>query len=564
MHPRQSTADRTLAVEPLEARHLLATIPVTTLLDIEDTMDGETSLREAITLANLTGAPDTIRFVESTWNGTINLQSELPTITKALSIEGPGASLLTINAGGGATQDPGDGFRALRIDDGVEGNSLVVDISGLTITGGDPTSDSLGGLGGAIYSCETLTITDSVITGNTAVSGGGIYNNDQLAVIHSSITGNTATSLGGGIYNTQSASLIRSTVAGNSAVDGGGVYNKEMLSVVQSTLSGNMAGSKGGGIYNHVTSNLIQSTVSGNTAGYAGGGVYSLQTLTITNGTVTLNTAPYGGGAYAQNPVTLKGTILSGNVASVGGDDLSGSLAASSEFNLIGPDPKLDPLADNGGPTFTHLPQSDSPAIDGGNPATQPNANSFDQRGTGFPRVVDSTGGSNLQIDIGAVEFQPLPALPGDYNEDGTVNLADYVVWRNQLGAAVTAYQAADGNGNAVVDQDDYAVWKANFGASIQPAAVASVSSTSAAATDAAFAMYLSPAAPEAVDSGSAATSHSTDTTQAVDSGPLESDRRSNAATGESSREVASDDDSGADDSLSEQQIVGGLDALGL
>lgn len=51
---------------------------------------------------------------------------------------------------------------------------------------------------------------------------------------------------------------------------------------------------------------------------------------------------------------------------------------------------------------------------------------------------------------------------PGDYNGDGTVNAADFTVWRDNFGS--TANLAADGNNNGVVDQADYAIWKQNYG----------------------------------------------------------------------------------------------------
>lgn len=50
----------------------------------------------------------------------------------------------------------------------------------------------------------------------------------------------------------------------------------------------------------------------------------------------------------------------------------------------------------------------------------------------------------------------------GDYNLDGTVDAADYVVWRDTMGS--TTNPAADGDRNGVVDEGDYAVWKAHFG----------------------------------------------------------------------------------------------------
>jgi glucose/arabinose dehydrogenase len=57
--------------------------------------------------------------------------------------------------------------------------------------------------------------------------------------------------------------------------------------------------------------------------------------------------------------------------------------------------------------------------------------------------------------------------LAGDYNANGTVDAADYVVWRNTLGSATTL--AADGNNNGAIDSGDFAVWQANFGITVHP-----------------------------------------------------------------------------------------------
>ncbi len=55
-----------------------------------------------------------------------------------------------------------------------------------------------------------------------------------------------------------------------------------------------------------------------------------------------------------------------------------------------------------------------------------------------------------------------LPILPGDYNRDGKVDMADYVVWRSTAGQS--GYFAADGNGDHVVDALDYNLWRSHFG----------------------------------------------------------------------------------------------------
>jgi hypothetical protein len=77
----------------------------------------------------------------------------------------------------------------------------------------------------------------------------------------------------------------------------------------------------------------------------------------------------------------------------------TGALNATGDS--VNTDPKLDPngLQDNGGPTATIALQPGSPAIDAGDPNFTPPP-SYDQRGPGFPRVV------NGRIDIGAFEVQ--------------------------------------------------------------------------------------------------------------------------------------------------------------
>lgn len=59
----------------------------------------------------------------------------------------------------------------------------------------------------------------------------------------------------------------------------------------------------------------------------------------------------------------------------------------------------------------------------------------------------------------------PPATLDGDYNGDGSVDAADYVVWRKTLGS--TTELAADGNGSLVIDQGDYIHWRNNFGGTL-------------------------------------------------------------------------------------------------
>lgn len=82
-----------------------------------------------------------------------------------------------------------------------------------------------------------------------------------------------------------------------------------------------------------------------------------------------------------------------------------------------------------------------------GNELTNPNADSL-------PIVL--VGGS--------ITVMPLQtALAGDYNGNGAVDAADYVLWRNTTGQTGTGLPA-DGNGNNSIDAGDYNVWRAGFG----------------------------------------------------------------------------------------------------
>jgi len=60
------------------------------------------------------------------------------------------------------------------------------------------------------------------------------------------------------------------------------------------------------------------------------------------------------------------------------------------------------------------------------------------------------------------------PSLTGDYNEDGTVDAADYIVWRKTLGSSTNLAANGDNTGlsHNVIDQADYVVWATNFGQS--------------------------------------------------------------------------------------------------
>ena len=57
-------------------------------------------------------------------------------------------------------------------------------------------------------------------------------------------------------------------------------------------------------------------------------------------------------------------------------------------------------------------------------------------------------------------------AISGDYDGNGTVDAADYVIWRKSSGQAVTVGTGADGDGNGTIGAADYTVWRQNLGKS--------------------------------------------------------------------------------------------------
>ncbi|MCA9186116.1 MAG: hypothetical protein R3E01_35355 [Pirellulaceae bacterium] len=101
-------------------------------------------------------------------------------------------------------------------------------------------------------------------------------------------------------------------------------------------------------------------------------------------------------------------------------------------------------------------------------------------------KIFTPNGARDLQLQFlrdgenvgfkGAVSYGALPTtggVPGDYNGNGTVDAADYTVWKDNFGS--TTSLAADGNDNGVIDAADYTVWKDNFGNSAAAASLQSV-----------------------------------------------------------------------------------------
>jgi hypothetical protein len=328
-----------------------------------------------------------------------------------------------------------------------------------TIVVSNTTSYSCGGRhcassgeGGGIANSGTLLVKSSAIEQNrTALdngfgggSGGGIANLETgaLRLINSTILSNVTGSAvvggfepcnrpsggGAGIFNAGHIEVVGSTVAANRTApgnvwqqycvtiggSGGGVYNTGVFSLRNSTISQNLTGNgvcikeecsqggSGGGIYNTATAIIEQSTFAGNS--------FSKFVACNEDGT-DCATPGEGNQWYNSNRIYLGNSLLTATLP-CGSTDFAGPVV-SLGYNLFqclagsGPGDRLKdlyslslwlaPLTNNGGPTPTHAPLSQSPALNAGS------CTAFD----GTPITEDQRGSPRPQgegCDIGAYE----------------------------------------------------------------------------------------------------------------------------------------------------------------
>ena len=299
-------------------------------------------------------------------------------------------------------------------------------------------------------SLDHFIIKNGYISGSGSGKGGGIYNSyGNLTITDSSIQNNVADGgHGGGIYNDGgNLTITNSSIQNNSTVSqsGGGIYTYYgNLTITNSSIQNNTSSSLGGGIYTvYGTLTLDNTTISNNVATLYGGGIGINSSLNANNVTISNNTASSGGGVFLNaSGIVFNNSILAGNTATDSEPDCRGTFT-SNGYNLIGNNsgcsftpttgdlvgtnsspinPRLTPLQDNGGSTFTHALMVGSPAIDAGNPATPGSGGNAclgtDQRGVARP--VDA------KCDIGAYEgsvaWVPTPYV-STYTANGTSSL---------------------------------------------------------------------------------------------------------------------------------------------
>ncbi|MCL2347585.1 MAG: right-handed parallel beta-helix repeat-containing protein [Planctomycetaceae bacterium] len=450
--PRSHSHARRLHLEPLEERQMLSVTPADfnaiktaypdlnlsanmsdyNVIEITAAQLSDAALRDAINTAGTTTANDLIVVRTTQTQNKITLSG----MELAINIDATQFGSVTIVSLGDEklTIDADQQSQVFYNAPGSE-----VELAGLIITHGIDIA-----IGGGIYNEGTLTITNCMITGNTAFLGGGIYGggNGILMVIDSVISENTADHSGGGIYTYPDNKLIvtNCVISDNTAdSSGGGIYGSGTMTITNSVITKNFAGNHAGGIMNDGFLAMTNCEVSENTAWNQGGGIYNGgDNMTLANCLIFGNSSVgYGGGIYHLNSrATVTNCTITGNQQ--GGISVSYSSGTCILYNTIvtgnsysnitsggyatvtgsnnltdftgwasGSGNNIDPFYSNGAPLFLDAANGDyrlarySQAINSGNNQYAIDAgldeNSLDMAGN--PRFV------GVSIDIGACEF---------------------------------------------------------------------------------------------------------------------------------------------------------------
>jgi hypothetical protein len=303
---------------------------------------GETGPGRIGTVISSASPGDTITF---SCSGTIPITSTL-TITKNLTLNGSGQNV---------TLDGGNSVQVLFVNSGV-----TFTLNALTIAHGSTTSG-----GGLFNEGGTVSISKSTFATNSATGtfgeGGGLANHfGTMTISNSTFATNSATGEGGGLMNFPPGTMTisNSTFATNSAGHGGGLENDGTMTISNSTFATNSASLTGGGLFNGNTVSITNSTFATNSAGATAGGIYN-------DGGTSATTVNIGGSILANNARGNCAENFPGTITSAGYNLESGTdCGFTGTGDLQNTDPKLGPLASNGGPTQTMALLKGSPAID--------------------------------------------------------------------------------------------------------------------------------------------------------------------------------------------------------
>lgn len=224
------------------------------------------------------------------------------------------------------------------------GGGVYNDWYGTTYVTSSDISENSANSGGGIQNDGIATITDSIISKNTAdygdsggFGGGGVSNSGTIMIADSNISENTAR-YGGGIYNNVVGTVVAKdiTVSKNRANhgdilnnsawgNGGGIFNQGLATISDSNILENSANYMGGGIYNDydATINLEIGSIDHNVANLNGGGISNYGNMKLNDSTISGNNAENGGGIFNKGIVSLERSSISNNNANTGGGILN-------------------------------------------------------------------------------------------------------------------------------------------------------------------------------------------------------------------------------------------------
>jgi predicted outer membrane repeat protein len=324
-------------------------VPVGVAADCTDVTLNNCSLRDAVTAANSAGGDDTINFNLVTPTS-IALTTPV-SVTGNVTVDGPGLPTdLILNGGSisGIFSVTGATTHLTARDLGIQNtavNSAIstvgsgpLDIINMLFSAG--TADE----GAAIHAGNTVSVTDSTFSNNTAASNGGAISvgTSALTITNSDFTNNHATAFQGGAIKANGTVTINgdSDFTSNIAATGGGALSLAQPLTINGTsdFNDNSATSGSGGAIETGNSVLIQggADFSGNDAGGSGskgGCIDSGSSVTVTNGlgasVFTDNSAPGGGGCISGTTVTVTGATFTANHTTSNGGAITSTTSTS-------------------------------------------------------------------------------------------------------------------------------------------------------------------------------------------------------------------------------------------
>jgi CSLREA domain-containing protein len=292
----------------------------------------------------------------------------------------------TYGHGGNAPGGTGGGGGSGENESGIQRTGGAGGFGGGGGGGGKDNNGGNGGFGGG---------GGGTASDGTATTGGlgGFGGGNARGAIGTVSGGGGGGGLGGAIFNRGgTVTITNSTISGNRAVGGAGGAGRT------APLDGEDGQGMGGGIFNLEGSlTVLNSTVVDNVVNGAGRQIYQLSVGVVS--TTVLNNSILASADVTVHDFEMQ-SILPGFANSSGSNNLIRSPNNFGGGVVSNADPLLGALADNGGPTFTHLPQAGSPVINAGSNAAAASLTT-DQRG--FGRIAGGT------VDIGAVEFGAKP-----------------------------------------------------------------------------------------------------------------------------------------------------------